>query len=220
MAQDAAGVGCPGCKKPLEAVAVSDRLGACAHCGKRVRLDDRYRAALAIATANEGWVEKVFWREDGNDLVSVFMVLFVHFPRLAILYAGPVALFLSLYLVASIGWAYWLLVPAGLVAAFVLLTLARKGLERLLADQLAAAAYFVVSSRGLVVLASYRAPLFLPWSSIRDWNWWSDTRSMASQITLRYATAAQQVATIVLHGEEREQPLGELVDILQARLGS
>jgi hypothetical protein len=34
---------------------------------------------------------------------------------------------------------------------------------------------------------------------------------------IEYGTANSQVATVVLEGEEKSQPLGELVDILESR---
>jgi hypothetical protein len=39
-------------------------------------------------------------------------------------------------------------------------------------------------------------------------------------MTLEYATVDGWGATVILDGEEKTQPLGELVDILEARLGS
>jgi hypothetical protein len=54
--------------------------------------------------------------------------------------------------------------------------------------------------------------------SILEYSWTSHIGSMTSQMIIEYATADNQVATVVLDGEEKRQPLGELVDILKARI--
>src|SRR5947207_1971836 len=90
---------CPRCKKTLQVKGIAGhaQLGACAHCGKRVLTDGRYQKALALATANEGWIEKVFWCERTNSFLSMVVVLLVDFPLTTLKFAGPVAVLLSLY---------------------------------------------------------------------------------------------------------------------------
>jgi hypothetical protein len=95
----------------------------------------------------------------------------------------------------------------------------RSRLRLLFAAQYANAINLVVSSRGLIVVANYAKPLLLPWSSIADYAWLSHVESVSSQMRIDYKTAVGKVASVNLVGNELVQPLGELVDILKARLG-
>jgi hypothetical protein len=228
MADVPIGIACPRCRKTLQmrSVARDDQLSACCQCGKRVLTDGRYQKALALATANEGWIEKVFWCERTNSLFSVVVVLFVEFPLTTLKFAGPVAVLLSLYFlrgdpfVATPGMPFrtWLLIPATVLAAYFILWFFKAALERwLFPNQFAAEANFIVSSRGLVILSQGPEPFLLPWSAIRNCAWSSDVGSMTSQIVIEYTTAVNSVARVILEGEERTQPLGELFDILDAR---
>jgi DNA-directed RNA polymerase subunit RPC12/RpoP len=217
MELDTTAVECPTCKKPLQAVMVSDRLGACAHCGKRVLMDERYREALAIATANEGWIEKIFWKEDtSNTFLALFMFFFLDLPMIVVPFGGFFVLVLGL--VFKIGWLNLSLIAAGLIAAFVILALTRKWIRKILPNQFVTLLYFIVSSRGMIILGSYRNPSYLPWPTIVGYSWNSHVGSMTSQMIIHYATAKSGVATVILEGEEKVQPLGELVEILDARL--
>src|SRR5882672_1931542 len=168
---------CPRCRKTLQmkGIARDAQLGACARCGKRVLTDGRYQKAIALATANEGWIEKVFWCERTNSYLSVFVVLLVDFPLTTLRFAGPVGVLLSLYFLrgdpflATPGMPFrtWLLIPATVLAAYLILWFVKAALERwLFPNQFAAEANFIVSSRGLVILSQGPEPFLLPWSAI------------------------------------------------------
>jgi hypothetical protein len=203
-----------------------DRLGACGHCGRRILTDDRYHKAIALATANEGWIEKVFWCEHADSLVSLVIVLVVDLPLTTLKFAGPVGVLLSLSLLpgdrvlAKPGMPFhtWLLIPATVLAADLILRFIKSAIERwFLPVQFAAKADFIVSNGGIVISSQGPEPFLLPWFAISNCTWFSDVGSMTSQITLEYLTAANNVARVTLQGEERTQPLGELFDIVEAR---
>jgi hypothetical protein len=165
-----------------------------------------FQQAVVISTSNEGWIEKIWWRRSTNDLV----VYCIEMPWIASIWLLPFSILLGCW-----DWRFFL----G-VLPFVLLWVLRWTLERVSPGLFPYAAQFIVCSRGIIMVRGTREPLFLPWSAIVNYSWTSHVGSMTSQITLEYATAAGQVATVVLDGEEKTQPLGELVDILEARLGS
>jgi len=213
------------CKKPLETRQLTPLLAACVYCGDRVFTDERYREALATATANEAWIERVYWRENASDRFTLLKLFLVDFPLAAIVYVGPFASVCSLALISSyfgppaLMWWQWLFIPAGFLAAYFILRWMRSALPKIFAGQYANAIYLIVSSRGLVVVSNYKKPLFLPWSSIVDYSWISHPETVSSQMRIDYKTADGQVASVNLAGEELVQPLGALVDILKSRLG-
>jgi hypothetical protein len=225
------GVSCARCKKPLETLRKSADRGRCRHCGAWVCTDEKYHSALTIATANEGWVEKVFWREQTNDVVAIVLLLLVFWPLsvLKILTIGAIgfgalAAIVMLFEIPSMpfDWRLWLTpplivaVPAGI---FWLLQRIEPAIKKVVPKQFLCVLYLVISSRGLVVLASYTTPFFLPWACIVGYRFRSDVMTMTSQIMIDYSTADGQTATILLDGEEYNQPLGEIVDVLEARIG-
>ena len=197
---------CPGCKKPLEGVQISGEWGRCPHCARSLHMHAGFREAVVIATANEGWIEKIWWKRSTNELI----VYCIEMPWIASVWLLPFSLLLG-----CLDWRFFL----GL-APFVSLWLLRRILEQFYPTLFPYAAQFIVCSRGIVLVRGIREPLFLPWSSIVNYSWTSHVGSMTSHMTLGYATVDGQVATVILGGEEKTQPLGELVDILEARLGS
>jgi hypothetical protein len=217
---------CHHCKQPLQTVQATAHLGACTQCGKRVLMDESFREAIAIATTNEAWIEKIFWKESNNTFLALFMFFFIDFPLVTLKYVGWFIVLCSLGMAngsyfggAPIGWAAWSLIPLSLVAAFGILRFLKRGIEKAFANHFVTLIHFIVSSRGIVIVSPVSQPFLLPWSSIVDYSWTSQIETLTSQMVLSYATADGQVATILLEGEERVQPLGELVDILHARLG-
>ncbi len=220
----AVGAFCLSCEQALQTVPINERMAACAKCGHRVVADDRFREAMAIATADEAWIEKVYWTQIDHGVWSVLKMFLIDLPLTAIVYVGPFLSFCSIALVGNyfgrpgLTWWQWLCIPTGFFIAYLFFRLLRFGLHKAFPIQHASAISFIVSSRGLIFVAPYPKPLYLPWSSIVEYSWHSDAGSLTSQIRIDYATADQGVANVILDGEERVQPLGELVDILKARL--
>jgi hypothetical protein len=221
------GIACPRCNKTLQATKVAGpgQLAACNDCGKRVLMDGGYQQAVALATANGGWIEKVFWCEKAQGSWSTLLVLCIELPLTMLKFAGPAVVLLSLYLLRGDPFANtrgmpfrtWLLIPGAILAGYLALWFVKWGIERCFPSQFATQANFIVSSRGIVLAAQYIEPFLLPWSAILHYSWTSHINSMTSQIVLEYSTAANDTARVILEGEEKTQPLGELVDILDAR---
>jgi hypothetical protein len=77
------GLGCPKCKNPLQLKVVVDGLGACGECGARVIVDQRYRAAIARATADRGQVQTASWKDIvRSDLLALFLFFLFFIPGL------------------------------------------------------------------------------------------------------------------------------------------
>jgi hypothetical protein len=221
---EAAGFACFACNKPLETRPIAEQLAACVHCGEPVVADGRYQEAIALATANEGWIEKAYWRENPSATFAFLKTFLIDFPLSAILYVGPFVSLLSLTLVSSyfgrpaFTWWQWLMIPTGFLVVYGVLRWLRSLLRKTFPSQYANAIYLIVSSRGIIVVSTYPKPLFLPWSSIVDYEWTSHVESVSSQMRIDYKTADGQVASVNLEGEELVQRLGELADILNARI--
>jgi hypothetical protein len=159
--------------------------------------------AVQTATRNEGWIEKIWWKSATSNL-AVFLV------------ESPLILSIPFTLLCFLGGVDWRFFLA--LAAYPLMRVLRWGIRRMFPNLFAYAAYIIVCSRGIVI--SIQEVLFLPWSSIVKYSWMSHVGSLTSQMVVEYATANNEVAAVVLDGEEKTHPLGELADILNARLGS
>jgi ribosomal protein L37AE/L43A len=194
---------CPACKKPLEDAKASGDWRCCLHCGKRVHTNAAFRQAVDMATMNEAWIEKIWWKASHSDIV---------------IYLLDIPLVLSFIVMPAAAFAFldWRLLFA--FAPYIVIRLSRWTVERMFSSLFAYTAHFLVSSRGIIIVASYPTPFFLPWSSIVRYSWSSHVGSMTSQMMIEYATTNGQVASVMLQGEEKDQPLGELVDILEARV--
>jgi hypothetical protein len=194
-------------------------------------MDEKYRTAMAMATANEGWVEKAFWREQTNELLAIPLVLLVYWPVtiLKIVTIGAIGIgavvalgYLIAILFNPLRWDLWLgllLSAAGPTAFLWVLRRIEPAIKNVLPNQFLCVLYLLISSRGLVILASHAKPVFLPWSCIVGYRFTGDAMTLTSQMAIDYAAADGQTATILLDGEEYKQPLGEIVDVLQARTG-
>jgi hypothetical protein len=159
--------------------------------------------AVMTATRNEGWIEKIWWKKATSN-AAVFLIEF------------PLILSIPFTLLCFLGGVDRRFLLA--LAAYPLMRILRWGVRRIFPNLFANAAYIIVCSRGIVI--SKEEILFLPWSSIVRYSWMSHVGSLTSQMVVEYATANNEVAAVVLDGEEKTHPLGALVDILNARLGS
>lgn len=214
---------CLSCNQPLQTTALDDHTAECVHCKQRVLTDDRFREAMAIATANDGWIEKVFWKERDTGWFNIVRTFLIDFPRTAIIFVGPLIVVFSLGFATNyfgppvFTWFQWMLIPIVLLAAYVFLRLLRTALQKWFPNQHVNVVWFIMCSRGMVIVDSLAKPMLLPWSSIVDYSFFGQASSLSSVLRIDYATADHGVAHIVLDGEEKVQPLGEVVDILNAR---
>jgi hypothetical protein len=193
---------CPACKKPLGGAGISGTWSKCFHCRKLLHINASAQEAINIATLNEAWIERIWWKESNSKVVGYL----IDIPLVLSIVIIPAAVF------ACWDWRFLLA-----VTPYIVLRVSRWAIARMFPNLFAWMPYFIVSSRGVIIVASYPEPLFLPWSSIVRYSWSSQVGSMTSWMTIEYAAAANQVATVVLEGEEKHQPLGELVDILEGR---
>lgn len=202
MEETLRGMPCPACGKPFEGLTIIGDWGSCLRCKKRLLLNGAFQEAISIATLNGAWIDRIWWRISNSKIVEFFIDL---------------PLLLSMIILPAVVFSFWDWRFLLALAPYVLLRVARLVIERSFPNLFAYRPYFIVSSRGIILCD--RAPFFLPLSSILGHTWSSHVGSMTSSIIIEYATADRQVASIVLEGEERRQPLGELVEILDRLTG-
>lgn len=186
---------------------------------------------MALATAGEAWIERAYWKEQTNDFLTLVLALFVYWPitflKWVTIFVGAVCAIVAIPFMFEIfseplRWQHWLgfvLCAGGPFVFFRLLQQIEPTIKTLWPDQFINVLYLLISSRGLVIVASYAKPLFLPWSCIAGYSFMGDITTLTSQLMVEYTTADGQIATIVLDGEEYKQPLGEICQVLQARVG-
>jgi hypothetical protein len=225
MDAELSAISCPNCMKPLYAKAISDQLGACNQCEMRILMDDRFRTAIAHATANNGLITNASWKETiTNDALAILLfclniVRIVNLAALGIgaLVAAATVFFLIRALSAEeprINWPEFIgtmaisLIP---VALFFVMARIDRIARRLLPNQFVSALTFLMSSHGFVLVAPVREPLFLPWSSIAGCSTFHDLE--ISNLAINYYTADGQVATLNLDPNE----YGDIFDVLSAR---
>jgi hypothetical protein len=168
-------------------------------------MDAGFQAAVNMATMDVACIERVWWKTASNELV----VYLIEMPLILSIVLMPLGVF------ACWDWRFLFA-----LAPYITFRALRWTMERMFPNLFAYRPYFIVSSRGIIIVVPSREPFYLPWSCIVEYSWSSHVGSMTSQMLIQYATANGQVATVVLDGEEKKQPLGELVDILKARIGS
>jgi hypothetical protein len=73
------GLVCPKCKNPLRLTIAAESIGACIDCGSRIEIDNRYRDAIAQATATDSRVEHAAWKETVRSNFLAILLLFLFF---------------------------------------------------------------------------------------------------------------------------------------------
>lgn len=189
----------------------------CRNCHKAWRLDDRCRQGIALANDDQGWIEKCFWREHSMRPRVLAFHLPVVFALNVLKFTWPLVLLLIPIAGLRHGALSCYLVPGGILGLgllFLLLRYLDKAARRWFPFDFAGTPFLFVSSRGIVDVATYSTALLVPWSCIVGFDWLADPGQ--SSFTIHYATQQSATAALVIHGEEWEQPLGELVDIIRS----
>jgi hypothetical protein len=189
----------------------------CRHCNKYWHIDERCRQGIVLATQHEGWIEKCFWREDSMRAWVAALYLPVKLALAMLKYTWPLLLLLipiCSFWNGSFNWMVFLCSNLVLGGIFLLLRYFDKLVRRSFLRDFAGTPLVIVGNRGIIDVKSYCSALLIPWSSIVNASW--QANAGLSSIWIQYATNTSSVAQISIQGEEWEQPLGELVDIVKA----